>query len=61
MDESFGRPLVVSIVGFALLLAFLLTTRFRLACIEAEVADLSLRDSPVGGAVAPPRLGRDDG
>ncbi len=61
MDESFGRPLVVSIMGFALLLAFLLTTRFRLACIEAEVADLSLRDSPVGGAVTPPRLGREDG
>ncbi|MDE0168653.1 MAG: cytochrome c biogenesis protein CcsA [bacterium] len=61
MDEAFGRPLVVSIVGFALLLAFLLTTRFRLARVEAEVADLSLRDSPVGGAVAPPRLGREDG
>lgn len=61
IDESFSRPLVMSIVAFASLLAFLLATRVRLARLEAEAADLSLRAAPVGGAVAPPRLEDEDG
>ena len=61
IDESFRRPLVMSIVAFASLFTFLLATRFRLARLEAEVADLSLRAAPVGAAVAPPRMGHEDG
>ena len=61
MDASFRRPLVVSIVAFASLFAFLLVTRFRLARIEAAVTNLSHQAAPVGGAVAPPRLGSGDG
>lgn len=61
IDESFRRPLLMSIVAFASLFAFLLATRFRLAVVEAAVGRLSLRAEPVGGAVAPPRLGDEDG
>ena len=61
IDESFRQPLVMSIAAFASLFAFLLATRFRLARLEAEAADLSLLTAPVGGAVEPPRLGYEDG
>ena len=61
IDESFRRPLLVSIAAFASLFAFLLATRFRLARVEAAIAYLSLRAAPVGGAVTPPRLEHENG
>lgn len=57
MDAAFARPLGMSIVAFVTLFAFLVAVRLHLARAEAVVTDLSRRAAPVGGAVAPPRLG----
>ena len=56
MDPAFSRPLWVSIVAFVAIFAFLLAIRINLARAETIVADSSRSGTPVGGAVAPPRL-----